>query len=94
MHCLREYFSSKHKKLITNHSASKAQNCQCFDKNLSKTSFLHKMISLIFPLYRYICKLMHQECPFNIFYQYTLLLTNVKQFSNLLKIKKKYVLLF
>ena len=67
MHFLREHFNSKHKKLNINYFASKAKTCPCLGKNW----FYEKPISInniqflayIFPLGKYFCKHMHQECP-------------------------------
>ena len=62
---------------------------------LAKTWFIkpvfnkkRSIFSLIFPLYKYFANTCIKNAQFNLFCQYMLLLTKVKQFSNLLKIKK------
>ena len=97
MHFLREHLNSKCKKLKTNYSASKAKTCQCSGKNLGLLIPVFNKKCLIFSLcFSFICifaKTCVTNTQFNFFYQNMLLLTKVKQFSNLLNIKKKCVLL-
>ena len=50
--------------------------------------------SLYFPFINIFANARITNTQFNFFYQYMLFLTKVKQFSNLLDIKKKQVLLF
>ena len=65
LNCLREHFNTKHKKSNTNDSASKAKSHECSGKKYVYQSSIKNVLifSLIFPLCKYFCKCMHQECP-------------------------------
>ena len=87
MHFLRKGLNSKHKKLNTNDSV--VNNWQKLD--LLKPIFNKKysIFTLIFHLYKYFANKYTKNAQFNLFYQYMPLFTKVKQFSKLLKTKKK-----
>ena len=92
MHFLKEHFHSKHKKFNTNNSASQPKLVNVLAKTwLLKPIFNKKC--LIFSLYVFFISIFANICiknaQFNLFYQYMLLLTQVKLFSNLLNIKKE-----
>ena len=85
---LREHFNSKRKKLNTNYSASKAKTCQC--SGLVKPILNKKCVvfGLYFSFASIFANTLIKNPQFNLFYQYMLLLTGVKQFSKLLNKKR------
>ena len=89
---MKDYLNSKQKKLSTNGSLSKAKSCQYSDKSFvpqNQSLIKNNQVLAYFFLYKNVfANTCIRNAQFDLFNQ-DILLTKVKQFSNLLEIKKK-----
>ena len=91
MHFLWEHFKSKHKELNTKKFCIQSQKLSMFWQNTwyKKKQSLMQCLAYFFLYLNVFANTCIKNTKSNLFYQYMLLLTKVKQFSNLLKIKKE-----